>query len=138
MQRVDSSSSVRPLRRRRARSLAPRKWLLRVCWDTPVKLTLSNFRSQICVPPALSCTHPPRPRRVRGHGNGSAQMKPDVLVLGASYGSLLGTKLLLAGYRVTLVCTRPTAELIRREGTRVRFPVRGRDTPLEIASATLP
>lgn len=65
-------------------------------------------------------------------------MKPDVLVLGASYGSLLGTKLLLAGYRVTLVCTRPTAELIRREGTRVRFPVRGRDTPLEIASATLP
>jgi hypothetical protein len=62
----------------------------------------------------------------------------NVLILGASYGSLLGTKLLLAGHRVALVCTRPTAELIRREGTRVRFPVRGRDGLLEIASSTLP
>ena len=32
MQRADSSSRVRPLRLRRARSLVPRKWLLRVCW----------------------------------------------------------------------------------------------------------
>lgn len=32
-------------------------------------------------------------------------MKYRVLVLGASYGSLLGTKLLIAGHRVTLVCT---------------------------------
>ncbi len=61
-----------------------------------------------------------------------------VLILGASYGSLLGTKLLMAGHRVTLVCTRPTAELIGREGTRVRFPVRGRESLLEIASTALP
>ena len=65
-------------------------------------------------------------------------MKYRVLILGASYGSLLGTKLLMAGHRVTLVCTRPTAELIGREGTRVRFPIRGRESLLEIASKTLP
>jgi ketopantoate reductase PanE/ApbA-like protein len=62
----------------------------------------------------------------------------DVLILGASYGSLLATKLALAGHRVTLVCTRPTAELINREGTVVRFPVKGRDALLEIPSKALP
>lgn len=65
-------------------------------------------------------------------------MKYNVLILGASYGSLLGTKLLMAGHRVSLVCTAPTARLINREGTRVRFPVRGREAPLEIASTDLP
>jgi hypothetical protein len=62
----------------------------------------------------------------------------DVLILGASYGSLLGTKALLAGYRVSLVCTRPTAELIHREGTLVRFPIKGRHSPLDVASKHLP
>ena len=65
-------------------------------------------------------------------------MKYSVLVLGASYGSLLGTKLLMAGHRVTLVCTGPTAELINREGTVVRFPVKGREAPVEVASKALP
>lgn len=66
-------------------------------------------------------------------------MKPtyNVLILGASYGSLFSTKLLLAGHSVTLVCTPPTAELINREGTLVRFPIRGRDTLVEIYSNTL-
>ena len=62
----------------------------------------------------------------------------NILILGASYGSLLATKLLMAGHRVTLVCTAGTAELINREGTRVRFPLRGREQLLEIASAGLP
>jgi ketopantoate reductase PanE/ApbA-like protein len=66
------------------------------------------------------------------------QVTHRVLILGASYGSLFGTKLLMAGHRVTLVCTRDTAELINREGTRVRFPVKGRDAPLEVDSRTLP
>lgn len=57
-----------------------------------------------------------------------------VLILGASYGSLLGTKFILAGHSVTLVCTPPTAELINREGTIVRLPIRGRETPVEISS----
>ena len=65
-------------------------------------------------------------------------MKSNILVLGASYGSLLGTKLLMAGHRVALVCTRPTAELIRRDGTRVRFPIRGQASLLEIPSQALP
>ena len=61
----------------------------------------------------------------------------NVLILGASYGSLFCTKLLLAGHSVTLVCTKPTAELINREGTLVRFPIRGRDTVVEIYSNAL-
>ena len=65
-------------------------------------------------------------------------MKYKVLVLGASYGSLFSTKLLMAGHRATLVCTRPTAELINNEGTVVRFPVRGRDSRVEISSKWLP
>jgi hypothetical protein len=65
-------------------------------------------------------------------------VKSNVLILGASYGSLFGTKLLMAGHRVSLVCTAPTAELINREGTVVRFPVKGRGSLLDIASKELP
>jgi hypothetical protein len=62
----------------------------------------------------------------------------DILILGASYGSLLATKCAMAGHRVTLVCTVPTADLINREGTLVRFPIRGRAGLLEVASRSLP
>lgn len=65
-------------------------------------------------------------------------MKYNVLILGASYGSLFGTKLLMAGHRVSLVCTRPTAELINHDGTVVRFLIKGRESPLDIASKKLP
>ena len=65
-------------------------------------------------------------------------MKYNILILGASYGSLLATKLLMAGHRVALVCTRPTAELINREGTLVRFPIKGRQSLLDIESKKLP
>jgi len=65
-------------------------------------------------------------------------MKRNVLILGASYGSLLGTKLLMTGHDVCLVCTAPTAELINREGTRVRFPVKGSELPVEVSSRELP
>ena len=61
----------------------------------------------------------------------------NVLIMGASYGSLLGTKLLLAGHSVTLVCTPGTAQLINRSGTLVRLPVRGMDTPVSIDSKSL-
>lgn len=63
--------------------------------------------------------------------------KYDVLILGASYGSLVGTKLLLAGHSVTLVCTESTAQLINQEGTVVRFPIRGREGLVEVASQGL-
>src|SRR3989440_8871022 len=65
-------------------------------------------------------------------------MKYNILILGASYGSLFGTKLLMAGHRVALVCTKPTADLINREGTVVRFPIKGRESLLDIASKQLP
>ena len=61
-----------------------------------------------------------------------------ILILGASYSSLLATRLLMAGHRVSLVCTRGTADLINREGTRVRFPIKGWQGSLELASASLP
>src|SRR5262245_50339617 len=43
----------------------------------------------------------------------------------------------MAGHRVSLVCTRPTADLINREGTVVRFPIKGRAAPLDIRSTSL-
>jgi hypothetical protein len=61
----------------------------------------------------------------------------NVLILGASYGSLLATKLLLAGHNAKLVCLPAEAETINRDGTRVRLPVKGRD-PVEIDSRRLP
>jgi hypothetical protein len=61
----------------------------------------------------------------------------NILILGASYGSLLGTKLSMAGHNVSLVCTRDTADLINRDGTVVRFPLKGAD-PIEISSNLLP
>jgi hypothetical protein len=67
-----------------------------------------------------------------------AGQKYNVLILGASYGSLFGTKLLMAGHRVTLVCTKSTADLINREGTIVRMPIKGREGLLDIASKKLP
>jgi hypothetical protein len=61
-----------------------------------------------------------------------------VLVLGASYGSLLATKLLLAGHCVKLVCLSATANLINREGTRVRLPVKNCAGFVEVDSRRLP
>ena len=55
---------------------------------------------------------------------GSESMARNILILGASYGSLLSTKLLMAGHNVTLVCRKKTAELINREGTEVRIKLR--------------
>lgn len=64
--------------------------------------------------------------------------KYNILILGASYGSLLASKFLLAGHAVSLVCRRDTAELINREGTRVRMPVKGQEGLVEIDSRQLP
>ena len=61
-----------------------------------------------------------------------------ILIMGASYGSLLATKLLLAGHTVKLACLPAEAELIDKEGIRVRLPIRGRDESLEIDSRQLP
>jgi len=65
-------------------------------------------------------------------------MTYKILIMGASYGSLLGTKLALAGHTVKLVCLPVEAELINKEGARVRMPVKGRDGLVEVDSRALP
>src|SRR3979490_3411007 len=65
-------------------------------------------------------------------------MARNVLILGASYGSLLATKLLMAGHNVTLVCRRNTAELINRDGTEVRIKLRDEPAHRAILSRDLP
>jgi hypothetical protein len=61
-----------------------------------------------------------------------------ILILGASYGSLLASKLLYAGHEVTLVCLPAEADLFNAEGFRVRMPIRGRAEPVVIDSRQLP
>ncbi len=62
----------------------------------------------------------------------------STLILGASYGSLLGIKLALAGHSVTLVCLPEEAALINAEGQKVRMPAKARDDLVEIDSRRLP
>jgi len=57
-----------------------------------------------------------------------------ILVLGASYGSLFGTKCAMAGHDVTLVCRSETAELINRAGTVVRMKIKGEHEASSIRS----
>lgn len=61
-----------------------------------------------------------------------------ILILGASYGSLLGIKLVMAGHQVTLVCLPNEVELINREGIRVRLPIKGREGLVELDSRRYP
>jgi hypothetical protein len=65
-------------------------------------------------------------------------MAHKILIMGASYGSLLGTKLALAGHNVDLVCLPPEAELINNDGAVIRIPVKGRTGLVEVNSKKLP
>ena len=65
-------------------------------------------------------------------------MARNILILGASYGSLLATKLLMAGHNVTLVCRQKTADLINSEGTEVRIKLRDEAEHRSIFSRDLP
>jgi hypothetical protein len=60
-----------------------------------------------------------------------------ILILGASYGSLLGMKLALAGHDVKLVCLPAEARLINERGAIVRLPVKGRDGLVEVNTRDL-
>ena len=61
----------------------------------------------------------------------------NILIMGASYGSLLASKLLFGGHQVKLVCLPVEADLINAEGFRVRMPIKGRKDPVEIDSRKL-
>jgi hypothetical protein len=60
------------------------------------------------------------------------------LLIGASYGSLLASKILFGGHTIHLVCLPAEADLINSEGFRVRLPVRGRKEPVVLDSRKLP
>jgi hypothetical protein len=62
----------------------------------------------------------------------------NVLTLGASYGSLLATKLLFGGHKITMVCLPAEVEAFNADGARVRMPIRGRKDPIELDSRKLP
>ena len=59
------------------------------------------------------------------------------MIMGASYGSLLASKVLFGGHSVHLICLPAEADLINSEGFRVRMPIRGRKDPVEIDSRKL-
>jgi hypothetical protein len=60
-----------------------------------------------------------------------------ILLLGASYGSLLASKLLFGGHSIHLVCLPAEANLINAEGFKVRLPIRGRAEPVLLESRKL-
>src|SRR6266850_2752945 len=62
----------------------------------------------------------------------------NVLIMGASYGSLLATKLLFGGHKITMVCLPAEVEAFNSEGARIRMPIRGRKDPIELDSRKLP
>jgi hypothetical protein len=64
--------------------------------------------------------------------------KRNIVILGASYGSLLGAKLALAGHNVHLVCLPEEARLINEEGARVRLPLRGAGKTVELNTKKMP
>src|SRR3569623_458354 len=65
-------------------------------------------------------------------------MAYNILLMGASYGSLLASKLLFGGHSIHLVCLPAEADLINAEGFKVRLPVRGRKEPVLLESRKLP
>jgi len=65
-------------------------------------------------------------------------MAYNILLMGASYGSLLASKLLFGGHSIHLVCLPAEAELINAEGFKVTLPVRGRAQPVLLESRKLP
>jgi hypothetical protein len=62
----------------------------------------------------------------------------NVLIMGASYGSLLATKLLFGGHKVKLICLPAEADAINKDGARVRLPIKGRKDLVEIDTRKLP
>jgi hypothetical protein len=64
--------------------------------------------------------------------------KYNILLMGASYGSLLASKILFGGHRIHLVCLPVEADLINAEGFRVRLPVKGSKEQVVLDSRKLP
>jgi hypothetical protein len=65
-------------------------------------------------------------------------MPYKIMIMGASYGSLLASKILFGGHSVHLICLPAEADLINAEGFKVRLPIRGRKDPVLLESRKLP
>src|ERR1700680_2294881 len=65
-------------------------------------------------------------------------MPYNILLMGASYGSLLASQILFCGHTIHLLSLPAEADLINAEGFRVRLPVRGRKDPVVLDSRQLP
>ena len=65
-------------------------------------------------------------------------MAYKIMIMGASYGSLLASKILFGGHSVHLICLPAEADLINSEGFKVRMPVRGRKDQVLLESRKLP
>ncbi len=65
-------------------------------------------------------------------------MAYKIMIMGASYGSLLASKILFGGHSVHLICLPAESDLINSEGFKVRLPVRGRKDPVLLESRKLP
>src|SRR5215468_6543750 len=61
-----------------------------------------------------------------------------ILIMGASYGSLLASKILFGGHSIPLVCLPAEADLINQEGFKVPLPLRGRKEQVLLDSRKLP
>jgi len=61
----------------------------------------------------------------------------DILILGASYGSLFANKVALAGHDACMVCLPEEQSLINAEGTVLKIPAKGRQELITIHSRDL-
>ena len=66
-------------------------------------------------------------------------MKPlRILILGASFGGLLGLRIAAAGHRVTFACREQEAALINRGKLLLRLPAKDHEGTIEIGAAQCP
>jgi hypothetical protein len=92
----------------------------------PVKKAVRKAKPAKAKKPAVTISPPSKPKTY------------NILLMGASYGSLLASKLLFGGHSIHLVCLPAEADLINAEGFKVRLPVRGRSEPVLLESRKLP
>src|SRR5665213_2654448 len=71
------------------------------------------------------------------HGRIEA-MAYNILIMGAAYGSLLGTRMRVGGHKIQHGWLPAEADLINAEGYRVKLPVKGRKEPVLLDSQKLP
>ena len=60
----------------------------------------------------------------------------NILILGASYGSLLASKLIFAGHCIQFVCLEEEAQLINLDGFSIRLPIKSEEQLFELNSRT--